>query len=1208
MNADEVKALRNRLHMTQKKLAEAIGVQPNTVARWERGESAPSIGMVERLETVAKDLPSGDAVIRTFDVKLDPHHGAILEALAGRLDANVFEACAVDLLRRDFPSLVAVTGGGDDGFDGAIADGARGEPYPLIVTTSQQLVPNLVKNLDQARRKGWNPTRALFATSRRITPTARRKLFEATRKRGVQLIQTCDQDWFASRLYHEPEWCKRLLRVTGRPHALSLFPNTKRPVLGTRILGREQEMRWLLDDRRGDCLLIGEPGSGKTFLLQSLALQGKARFLVDMNREQVANDLRSLKPPAVIVDDAHVHGEWVTELMQIRREVRAHFRIIAVSWPGGAAAVRTALRIGHEGEYKLESIDADTMIEIIKSAGIIGPDELLRIIRQQAAGRPGLAATLVHLCLVGDINNVVNGESLVDQTASSLRGILGEDSLSLLAPFALGGSAGARQDKVAESLGKPLPDVADALANLAASGVIIEKPDPLSLDCSWPVSVEPPAMRGALVKRIFYRGPGSLPVDKFLPVIQKVHDALATLINARACGASVPDLEDRIEKTNDPSLWLKYASLGKREVDFVLDRHPELIIELAGPSLFYTPKRAIPMLLSEAAKDNGGRGFDSSLDWTGPTSRKSVLQKIEAWVRKDIADTESHVAKRMTLLKSARLWWQDSANANVALSAMCVAFNPVYRVVRTDPGIGTKVTITEGVLQAKVIDELAKSWCLASHIMGESQRLPWAELFSFMDNFSNPRLGINDSCRVAANLMLQLVMNDLAKASRHHPGIQRRLGQFAEKYGVEFDEVSDSVFECLYPRLQEQFDPDNLDQEQAAHIDKVRRLAECWDNLSIDEITGHLARVENEAGLADTMYPRLSSEFSKALAKRRSDPVATARAFMTQRLPADLVDPFIRCAIEGKQTSWSIVEDCLKDETYKYVGVAAAIAHSSAPPQVISTAVARAKGMEQLIEHRCLRGEVSEAALVELFRAGDEDVAVAAAVGHWLRSQRRHADASLGSAWQQAILQSAESSAADSEHHSYWIGKILEQDGELATEWLIRLVKNKPDFFAYHVGQIAEKSAATLSENQRRIVLRAFPPNWQPSPVNRKVVGVLVGNSLDLYRELLNSKDLACIHLAPLAGKPGNGWETKAILALDSGYSVEEIVFATQDVMISWQGPESEMWSGWRRAFERLQVDIDPRIVRIGELGSDIMSERENKAREEERHREIHGW
>ena len=53
------------------------------------------------------------------------------------------------------------------------------------------------------------------------------------------LVQIYDQDWFAYRLYRNPEWCKRLLGVTGRPRALSIFPKSQRPVLGNQIFGRE---------------------------------------------------------------------------------------------------------------------------------------------------------------------------------------------------------------------------------------------------------------------------------------------------------------------------------------------------------------------------------------------------------------------------------------------------------------------------------------------------------------------------------------------------------------------------------------------------------------------------------------------------------------------------------------------------------------------------------------------------------------------------------------------------------------------------------------------------------------------------------------------------------------------------------------------------------------------------------------------------------
>ena len=78
--------------------------------------------MVARLEQVASSRPSGTVVTRSSAVILDPHHGAVLDALKRKLDPDVFEACAAALLRRDYPTLVPVRGGADDGFDGAVAD------------------------------------------------------------------------------------------------------------------------------------------------------------------------------------------------------------------------------------------------------------------------------------------------------------------------------------------------------------------------------------------------------------------------------------------------------------------------------------------------------------------------------------------------------------------------------------------------------------------------------------------------------------------------------------------------------------------------------------------------------------------------------------------------------------------------------------------------------------------------------------------------------------------------------------------------------------------------------------------------------------------------------------------------------------------------------------------------------------------------------
>ena len=303
------------------------------------------------------------------------------------------------------------------------------------------------------------------------------------------------------------------------------------------MLRREGDKQWI-SDQRGDCLLVGEPGSGKTFLLRALALEGSALFLVDEDREQIANDLRSLKPEAVFVDDAHVRPNAIETLIQLRQEVHSDFRIIATCWPGETEGIRSRLQVGHSSLLTLDLIDADTMVEIIKSAGIQGPNELLYVIRSQAGGRPGLAITLAHLCLVGDIRAATSGEGLVDAIASDLDRVLEMDSMRLLAPLALGGDAGARQEDIARQLDMSLFEVSSALAKLGAAGVVTDR--------RGAITVEPAPMRWVLVRRVFFDGPGSLPVDRFLAAVRSWTDALKTLIGARARGGGVSRVESRL--------------------------------------------------------------------------------------------------------------------------------------------------------------------------------------------------------------------------------------------------------------------------------------------------------------------------------------------------------------------------------------------------------------------------------------------------------------------------------------------------------------------------------------------------------------------------------------------------------------------------------------------------------------------------------------
>ena len=54
MPADEIKALRARLELTQQELAQKLGVSLRTVSRWETGEGEPSRLARLQLERLAK--------------------------------------------------------------------------------------------------------------------------------------------------------------------------------------------------------------------------------------------------------------------------------------------------------------------------------------------------------------------------------------------------------------------------------------------------------------------------------------------------------------------------------------------------------------------------------------------------------------------------------------------------------------------------------------------------------------------------------------------------------------------------------------------------------------------------------------------------------------------------------------------------------------------------------------------------------------------------------------------------------------------------------------------------------------------------------------------------------------------------------------------------------------------------------------------------
>ena len=262
----------------------------------------------------------------------DPFYRDIVKGLAGKLDPEVFEQCATDILRAIYPALVPIRGGSDAGMDGAIGD-TEGIAYPLIATTGRDVIGNLTKSLRSYLRNGAPRRQVVLATSQSLTPKKRRNLERRAGELGFTLVQTHSQEAIANLLYRDPSWCKELLSLTGQPPALSVVPLTSRPQIIELLIGREDDLAWL-ENTNGDLLLVGQPGSGKTFLMQTFAKQNEGLFLINDDPIQIAASVREQDPKAIIVDDAHTDPNRLRKLHQLREQIGAGFRIIATCWPG----------------------------------------------------------------------------------------------------------------------------------------------------------------------------------------------------------------------------------------------------------------------------------------------------------------------------------------------------------------------------------------------------------------------------------------------------------------------------------------------------------------------------------------------------------------------------------------------------------------------------------------------------------------------------------------------------------------------------------------------------------------------------------------------------------------------------------------------------------------------------------------------------------
>jgi len=1109
----------------------------------------------------------------------DPFYQDIIERLKGKLDPELFEQCAADLLRNIYPGLVPIRGGSDAGMDGAIGD-AEGVAYPLVSTTQHDVIGNLTKSLKSYLQKGGTRRKVVLATSQRLTPTKRRNLEERARQLGFVLINTHPQEAFANLLYRSPQWCLELLGLTGQPPALSIVPVTSRPQIVELLIGRENDLDWLLNTD-GDLLLVGQPGSGKTFLLQTFAKENEGLFLINDNLTQIAASVREQDPKAIIVDDAHMDTNRLSRLQQLREQIGAKFRIIATCWPGKKDNVLQSMQLPASSMHDLEPLTRDQIVELIKSARIVGPSELIRELCNQAEGRPGLAATLCHLCIKGDIRQIALGGALARDIRTTFEPLLGLEATAIVAAFSLGGDKGMPMETVAAQLGLSLIQVRQMVTGLAAGGVLTD----VGQDR---LSVRPPVLRYALVRDVFFCGATSLPCNELINQSPDIVETALTLIGARARGAAVPDnlIIEIVNRADSGKVWERYSYLGPSECNYMLDNHPDKLLIVAEAALNFVPQKAIPLLLSHAIGDT--RPLHSHPD--------HLLRQIENWVKSAEPGSSQATTRRGVLLDSALSWFAESPNTYIALQAMEFVLSPAFAESEMSPGSQLTVTFRSGLITQVEMSTICGFWPRIKEFFQAAPIQDWSPMFDLIHEWLYPgRVAghVSDELRSSMRDFAVEVAKDIVAMNIDHPGVLSHISRIFKQFEVQLTIDLDPEFDILFPVEDWGLNYKKIQAKQAA---AAKKLAKNWSSQDAKDIAERMARYELEARASGLTWPRWSPFVAEIIASKVQSPSTWAHAFIKAGADSELAIPFLQATASSADPEYSeLLKMCLREPRLQFAGISVGLTAPVLPegllPMIMS---ALDDGFNNWIEVECMRLHVPDDRLAALLAHTDCSVAAAAAIGEWEATPRGTIRESFRDLWRTAIINGLK--------RQYEGKEIFSKGPSLAFEWLQLRIKDKCGF-SYCSDDLRNVALQVIGLEQRKSLLEQIGDGFWDS----EVIHGIVDDELEIYHDLLQNDRLKRFHLSPLAGNPTDVWIDKALLALDAGYSPLDISQAVYGSFRFWSGNESAYWAQWVESFEPLLTHDDTRIRTVGQIGKDYALAQKERALAKERLEDVYG-
>lgn len=1117
----------------------------------------------------------------------DDLHKKIIDGLSGEIDPIIFETAAVDLLQEIYPTLSPIKGGGDEGRDGHFFN-INGASGPLVCTTGVKVEDNLRKSLRQYVKNNHDGRSVIFVTSQKLTPKKQTKLENIAKEEGFRLIKIHEQNDIALRLYRNRAWLKKLLSIAGNQQALSINPVTSRPVLSLSIRGREDVLEWL-DDIKGDALVVGQPGSGKTFVVREFALAHDGLFVVSDNREEIAAEIRDKTPRYLIIDDAHTKPQMIQALRQIRQDTDSSFHIIATGWLSQKEMLKNELVITERATLELELQGRDIILAIIKDCGVAGPDALLYQMVTQAEGKPGLAATLCQLILAGDqkdVQDVYIGDALGKHLIALFRKALGDDALDLLAVVAMGGDGGISLANAAIILNISEVRAGNLAADLAFGGVIVDLPDG--------ISVRPAPLRYYLAKTVFFKKGAAIDPLRHLSMFNDISDVVEVAIHAGLRGAVVnrEALYVLLEKIGTPDLFAIYAAFGEKEANQVIDSHTDMALALPYEYLRVTPEHILPLLLEKSIGDN--RPLHSTTE--------HPLRIIQDWAKNIRDGGDNPVPRRMALFHVLKSWRESNQDATIFAQGLAFVFLPHFEIHRSDPGAGNSISFGGGHLTPHGLNLLLQQWPSAKTLLAGMPSNSWRYMIDLAEEWAYEQraLGGGTVSPEQSRALRQgalIILKDIAELTTDHPGIQARIKDIAEHLNEDIPTIEDNEFEIIFPRERDRIDWKKVETQQRK---KVEELATRYATRDPDIIVARVQQINTLAEESQKTWPDYTNDLAIFLANDVANLTPWTLASIKKWDNPNFSAPFLS-ALHAKdpEAARPILLQALEHPRHRYAAAEVILKRPFQEDDLWHKVRPQLVDMARLADLVVLRQQADEQTMAELLKYPDGNVAllVAGAIDHFTDG---NIPSSLMPLWESALINHK---FTDDNMNDYHLSSTLKKHPATIPKWLVAKLQEEPTNYFDGFPREAKELLIHLSKDQRMEMARILPNTERA----RRIAHRLVGDDVDLFRQLLANPDTRDYQLYVLSKIDGERWVEFAELALESGWDEDDIRKNTMSLSDSWSGPASQHW---RLRMKRFDAALQSKNQRIVSIASKCLEAYENlyvEALSDERKEDIYG-